>query len=117
MNKKIALCLALLKGDIINVSNCIKICGYSNPAREIPREIEIPFGVSISRIRMTSKDQFGNAVTWVNYRLNRDADYNQVGIVKLREYIREHLPKESDAKTEAQKRQFKQTEMFLNHKS
>lgn len=114
MNKKIALCLALLKGDIINVSNCIRICGYSNPAREIPREIEIPFGITISRIRMASKDQFGNAVNWVNYRLNRDADYNKDGIAKLKEYCKEHMPPVSEAKTEKEAKLFRQTEMFLN---
>jgi hypothetical protein len=43
MNKKTALIKSLLKGDVINVLNSIKLTGYSNPAREMTREIEKPF--------------------------------------------------------------------------
>lgn len=87
MNKKTALIKSLLKGDVINVSNSIALTGYSNPAREISREIEKPFGCIVSRTKKESKDQFGNYVMWYDYRLNR-TQYNKQGIDKMIEYIK-----------------------------
>lgn len=114
MNKRVALCLALLKGDIINVSNSIKICGYSNPAREIAREVEIPFGIIVSRVRQTNKDQFGNPVTYIDYRLNKSLIENKEGIQKLRDWLKEELSKEPEPKTDAQTKIYKQQELFIN---
>jgi hypothetical protein len=87
MNKKCALIKSLLKGDIINVSNSIKLTGYSNPAREIPREVEKPFGCVISRVKMEGRDQFGNYVTWYDYRFNHRIDVNRTATKKMKEYL------------------------------
>jgi hypothetical protein len=90
MNKKTALIKSLLKGDIINVSNSIKYTGYSNPAREIPRQIEKPFNCIVSRCKMDSKDQWGNYVTWYDYRLNPLISGNKTAIKKMKQYVAEN---------------------------
>lgn len=88
MNKKTALAKSLLKGDVITVSNSIALTGYSNPAREIPREIERPFKLLISRLKRETKDQFGNYAMFYEYRLNKSMTCNQDGMKKMREYIK-----------------------------
>lgn len=92
MTAKAALCLAFLEGRIINVKNCFETISLTNAAREVSRMIEIPFGVQISRHRMTGKSRYGQEVTWVNYRLNRDAEYNKDGIRKMKEYVESQTP-------------------------
>jgi hypothetical protein len=92
MNAKAALCQAFLQGKIINVKNCPEITGLTNAAREVSRMVEKPFGVVISRQQMEGDNRYGVHCTWVNYRLNRDAKYNQEGIAKMREYVKQHAP-------------------------
>lgn len=92
MTAKAALAKALLDGRIINIKNCFELIGLTNAPREVSRMIESPitgFGVQISRQHMTGKSRYGQPVTWTNYRLNRDADYNQEGIARMREYVKE----------------------------
>ena len=63
MNKKCKLIKSLLNGDTINVLNSIRLTSYSNPAREIPRCIEIPFGVTVDKIKRESTDKNGHYST------------------------------------------------------
>lgn len=110
MTAKAALAKALLDGRIINIKNCFDLIGLTNAPREISRMIENPvtgFGVQISRQHMTGKSRYGQPVTWTNYRLNRDADYNQEGIARMREYIKSQSPTQSEVKTEAQAKALK----------
>ncbi len=92
MTAKAALALALLEGRVLNVSNCFKEIGLSNIGREIPRMIEEPFDVVISRQPRSGKSRYGQAVSYTDYRLNRDAPYNQAGIALMREYVKLHGP-------------------------
>lgn len=98
MNKKTALVKALLDGRVLNVKNCFDTIGYSNIAREIPREVEKVFGVEVSRTEKTGTDRYGNRSVWVDYRLNK-TEYNREGIKKMREYLVENWvpPKKEDA--------------------
>ena len=91
MNKKCKLIKCLLDGDIINVSNSIRLTGYSNPAREVPREIEKPFSINVDKIKIESKDRHGNYSTWKNYKLNRIDPKNVVGVEKMRLYLAKHM--------------------------
>lgn len=95
---KAALCKALLDGRVLNVKNVFTTIGLTNCAREIPRMIEKPFGVVVSRTKREGKSKYGQPVTWVDYFLNT-TEYNQEGIQKMREYVAKHkeTPK---AKTE-----------------
>lgn len=88
MTAKAALIKALLDGRILNVLNCTKEVGLTNIAREIPRCVEKPFGVRISRVHRTGKSRYKVDVWWTDYRLNRDADYNKDGIKRMREYLK-----------------------------
>lgn len=89
MTAKAALCLALLEGRVLNVSNCFKELGLSNIAREIPRMVENPFGVVVSRVPKAGKSRYGQPVSYVNYRLNT-SEHNLEGIEKMRLYCKKH---------------------------
>ena len=89
MNKKCSLIKSLLKGDIIHVSNSIHLTGYSNPAREMTRQIERPFGAIISRNKVETKDQFGNYAMYFEYRLNPKIIGNDQAIKKMVSYLME----------------------------
>lgn len=88
---KAYLAKALLDGEIITCANCLDICGLHAPSREIIRQIEEPFGVRISRVTISSKNRYGQPISYMQYRLNRDAPENKEGINKMREYISEHF--------------------------
>lgn len=90
MTAKAALCMALLEGRVLNVRNCFKEIGMTNIAREIPRCIEKPFGLIISRTPMAGKNRYGTTTNYVNYRLNKSA-HNQSGIDRMKEYIKSKL--------------------------
>lgn len=113
MTAKAALCLAFLEGRIINIKNCFESIGLTNAAREVTRMKEIPFGVQISRHHMTGKSRYGQPISWVNYRLNKDAEYNKEGIQKMKDYIKSQLPPAHEAKTTKQFNEIRQTDLFL----
>lgn len=85
MTAKAALGLSLLEGRVLNVKNCFREIGLTNIAREIPRLIEKPFGLEVSRTKRTGKNKYNQEVTWFDYRLNR-SEHNLDGIKKLTEY-------------------------------
>jgi len=113
MTAKCALGLAFLEGRIINIKNCFETIGLTNAPREVSRMIEKPFGIIISRQEMVGSSRYGQRVTWVNYRLNRQADYNQEGIKKLREYCAKQLSSAPPPKTDKEVKLLKQTELAL----
>lgn len=103
MTAKAALAKALLDDRVLNVSNCFKEIGLTNIAREIPRMIEEPFGVVVSRTPKKGKSRYGQPVSYTNYRLNK-SDFNTEGISKMIEYINSqkkgiNIIKESEPKT------------------
>jgi len=112
MNKKTILCFSLLKGDVINVSNSLKLCGLSNPAREIPRQVEKPFGVEVSRVKKETIDQYGNYCTYDDYRLNT-SEHNLAGIEKMKAYVKKNMSSRAVPKTEEQAKIYRQTSMWL----
>lgn len=95
--------MALLEGRVLNVSNCFKEIGLTNIGREIPRMIEQPFGISVSRTPKKGKSRYGQPVSYTNYRLNK-TEHNIEGINKMIQYIDSQKGganpiKESDPKT------------------
>lgn len=86
MTAKAALAAALLDGHVLTVMNCFKLIGYTNIAREVPRMIEQPFEVEVSRTPKTSNSRYGEAVNYMEYRLNK-SEHNKKGIAKMQEYI------------------------------
>lgn len=98
MTARIALCLALLEGRVLTVKNCFEITGLTNAGREIPRMVEKPFGLVISRLSKVGKSRYGQIVSYTEYRLNKDAQYNQEGLAKLREFVAPYLKEKKDLK-------------------
>jgi hypothetical protein len=98
MNSKAALCLHLLKGEVVNIGSGFKLLGITNVPREIGRSIERSFDVVISRVQKEGKTRYGVPCNWVDYRLNF-TDYNKPGIEKMRAYVRQHQQEISKEKT------------------
>lgn len=94
MTAKAALAKALLDGNVLTVKNCFNLIGLTNIAREIPRMIEEPFGVIVSRTPKTGLSRYGQTVSYTEYYLNR-TEYNREGIEKMKAYILEHYPAKS----------------------
>jgi hypothetical protein len=91
MTAKCALVMALLEGRVLNVKNCFKEIGYTNIAREIPRLIEKPFNVQVSRTPREGKNRYKQPVTWIDYRLNR-SEHNFDGIIEMERYVSKYNP-------------------------
>lgn len=96
MTAKAALIKALLDGHVLTVKNCFTLIGLSNIAREIPRLVEQPFGVIISRTPKTGLSRYGQAVSYTEYRLNFTS-YNEAGVAKMREYVAAHFPQQPES--------------------
>lgn len=112
MTAKCALAMALLEGRVLNVKNCFETIGLTNIAREIPRMIEEPFGITVSRTHMTGKSRYGQSVSYTNYRLNT-TKMNEPGREKMLLYCREQVGAREAPKTSQQAKEFKQQELFL----
>lgn len=101
MSARYALVKALLDGRVLNVKNCFKEIGLTNIAREIPRYIEQPFQVEVSRARREGKNRYGFPVTWMDYRL-KNSEHNKEGIQKMKDYCEKHksntLPSQKETK-------------------
>lgn len=104
MTSKAALCKALLDGRVLNIKNGFQLLGITNVPREVGRSVERAFGVVVSRTQRDGTSRYGQAVKWVDYRLNR-TDYNLEGIKKMEEYIATQAP--VVVKTEVQLKQLK----------
>ena len=114
MTAKAVLCLYLLEGRVLNVSNCFKEIGLSNIGREIPRMVEEPFGVIVSRVARAGKNRYNQPVSYTDYRLNA-SDHNLEGIEKMREYCKDHgvkFPSSGPSIVEYSKKLIQQTKLF-----
>jgi len=93
MTQKAAICIALLQGDVLSIMTAFKQFNCTNLPREISRSVEKEFGVQISRTKRVFVSDYGEPGFFYQYRLNRDADYNQIGIAKMKESVKLHSPK------------------------
>ncbi len=109
MTAKAALCKYLLEGQVLNIKNCFTLIGLTNCPREISRMIEQPFGVEVSRTPRNGESRYGQAVTWVDYRLNK-TDHNKEGIEKMRNYLAEQM--EGSFYKQEPETKFSQQELF-----
>ena len=69
INSTTQLLQSLLEGKILNCKTIIKDFGYSNASREIIRKIEQPFEITLKREKVTSKNRYGESVSYFNYSL------------------------------------------------
>lgn len=98
MTAKCALCIALLKGDVLSQVDGFKKIGVTNISREIGRQIErtkergkgnTGFGVTVSRVKIVTKSQYGVPIWYYEFRLNK-APHNKAGIKLMSEYVKKH---------------------------
>lgn len=115
MTQTAAICEALLKGEVLSIMTGFKMFNCSNLPREISRSVEKKFGVIISRVRQDFISQYGQRHGYYyQYRLNKKIECNQIGIQRMRDYVKIQLGKSNEAKTDKQKKLFKQQELFIN---
>lgn len=69
INSTTQLLQSLLEGKILNCKTIMKDFGYSNASREIIRKIEQPFEITLKREKVTSKNRYGELITYLNYSL------------------------------------------------
>ncbi len=110
MTARVALCMALLDGQVLNVKNVFRTIGLTNASREISRMIEKPFNLEVSRTPRKGKNRYGGDITWVDFRLNK-SDRNQEGIKLMQEYIEKHSRKPETTQTEP-KNDIKSNQLF-----
>lgn len=97
MTAKAAICLALLKGEVLNIGTGFRLLGVTNLPREIGRSVERSFHIEVSRSHQEGKSRYNVPCTWVNYRLNK-TDYNSKGIENMKSYVREQIKGEPNEK-------------------
>lgn len=112
MTQVAAIAQSLLRGEVLSIMTGFKLFACSNLPREISRSIEAKFGVEVSRTRKDFTSQYGQPGFYFEYRLNR-TEYNEKGIELMKAYCLEHLPSQSEIKTDKQKKQFQQATLFL----
>jgi hypothetical protein len=69
MKSTIKLLQSLLEDKVLNCKTIMKDFGYSNASREIIRKIEQPFEITLKREKVSSKNRYGEPVTYLNYSL------------------------------------------------
>ena len=69
MKSTIKILNSLLEGKILNCKTMMRNFGYSNASREIIRKIEQPFEITLKREKISSKNRYGESVTYLNYSL------------------------------------------------
>ena len=69
MKSTIKILNSLLEGKILNCKTMMRNFGYSNASREIIRKIEQPFEITLKREKVSSKNRYGESVTYLNYSL------------------------------------------------
>jgi Zn-dependent M16 (insulinase) family peptidase len=112
MNAKAALCAALLRGEVVSIRTGFFDLGITNVPREVSREVEKPFGVTVSRTKKNGQSRWGVDCTWHEYHLNK-TEYNKPGIELMRAYVREQTKDfKQRGRDPGQKQKFSQMELL-----
>lgn len=86
MNQKCAICISLLKGEVVSIMNGFTWFGCTNIPREIGRSIERSFNVKIDRKTIHKKTKYNEPCWYFEYRLLRNSD-NKDGIERMKLYV------------------------------
>src|SRR3990172_4449940 len=89
MTQTAAICIALLKGEILTIFNGYTKFNCSNLPREISRGIEQKFGILVSRVRRDFISEYAEKPGYYyEYRLNKTLECNKEGVQKMIEYVK-----------------------------
>lgn len=113
MTQIAAIAISLLKGDVLTIMNGFQKFSCSNLPRELSRSIEAKFNVTLSRDKVAFKSQYGQPGYYYRYRLN-NTPQNAAGREAMNAYVKQHMGKSAEAKTDNEKKLLKQQELFLN---
>lgn len=87
MTQTCAICIDLLKGDVLTIMDGFKRFNCTNLPRELSRSVEKKFGVTISKVKVNFESKFESREGYFyRYRLNR-TKYNGPGIEKMLAYV------------------------------
>lgn len=95
--KRAALIDYLLKGNTLNCSKSLRVLGLSNPAREVARSVEIPFGIKLHRKRIETKTKYTTSHHY-EYLLVL-SEVPRETIVKMKQYVDENTINEKPVTT------------------
>lgn len=111
MTAKCAMCQALLNGHTINIKNGFTLFGLTNIPREISRQIERPFGVTITRIPREGVSRYSQCVTWYDYRLDITEE-NKEGIKAMVDYVTAQRKIDHPEPPKQQRKQYTQASLL-----
>lgn len=104
MTQIAAICIALLKGEVLTIGSGFHKLHCSNLPREISRGIEQKFGVTVSKDKAEFKSVYdGKPGFYFRYRLNR-TPANAEGITKMTQYILSQSTKNPRTEKEAKEK-------------
>lgn len=91
MTQIAAICISLLKGDVLTIGDGFYKFHCTNLPRELSRSVEQKFDVEISRDRVDFESTYeGRSGYYFRYRLNR-SERNVEGIKKMQEYVAQQV--------------------------
>lgn len=86
---------ALLAGDVLTVMDGYMRFRCTNLSRELSRSVEQKFGLKLTKDRVDFFRDCGTPGHFYRYRLPF-TDYNEIGIIKMRQYVNEFFPTKSE---------------------
>jgi hypothetical protein len=108
-----AICIALLKGEVLTIGSGFNKLHCSNLPREISRSVEQKFGVTISKDKTPFKSVYDDKPGYYfRYRLNR-TPANAEGVAKMTEYVMSQSIKNPRTEKEVkQKKEIEKLQLF-----
>jgi hypothetical protein len=106
MTQIAAICIALLKGEVLTIGSGFSKFHCTNLPRELSRSVEQKFGVEISKDKTAFKSKYDEKPGYYfRYRLNR-TPANAEGIAKMTEYcVKQSFASIARTKKEAEEKQ------------
>lgn len=86
MNQKAAICMSLLKGNVLSIMVGFRWFSCTNVPREIGRSVERAFNVEVEKADKEFTSKYGQPGYYTEYRLLR-TERNKDGIIRMEAYI------------------------------
>lgn len=77
-----AMLIYLYRGGIISQVNIYPLFGFTNCSRELIRQIEIPFGITLNRNKIKVKSRWGKTTYPYEYSLKKEDKQKVIELLK-----------------------------------